>query len=206
MAIEVPVLRLWCMKRPRPEAIRLYFEDGETKTIPRQGEQSWQEMSESIAALDPVMVEALGKDGVLLRACKSGDLAREDRTRDNRRVEAPPALHADPETARLCFMSDLLHRAYQHSTDVAFERVAGAYDAAFSRLVELVEKVGDRSDAIEKRLERTELEYRREMQDRVDEALDKAAEQAGSGDGLAGLLSQFAGGLTLGQQTAGKKS
>lgn len=195
--IDPKALRIWCMKRPRPDALHLSFDDGEEKTIPRQEAQSWVEMAQSVSALEPLLIEALAKDGSVLRAIKTEDVSAEPRVRDNARVPAPPALHADPETARICYTADLLHRAYQHSTDVAFEKVCSAYDAAFSRLVEIVEKVNERSDVIERRLERAETAYRNEVQDRIDEALDAAAQKAGSSDGLSGLLESFVSGLQL---------
>jgi hypothetical protein len=115
-------------------------------------------------------------------------------------VPPPPAIHTDPETARLCYVADLLHRSYQHATDVAFERMASAYEAAFARLVDLVEKIGERSDAIERRLERTETQYRREVNDRLEEALERAQEQ-GEG-GVADFLQNFMGGIQMGRASA----
>lgn len=194
--IDSKALRNWCMKRPRPDALHLTFENGEEKTIPRQESQSWVEVSQSVSALEPLLIEALAKDGTVLRAIKTEDVSSEPRQRDNARVPAPAALHADPETARICFTADLLHRAYQHATDVAFEKVAGAYEAGFARLVDIVEKVTERSDAIERRLERTEALYRKEVEERIDDALEAASKGEGGG-ALAGLIEPFIQGLAL---------
>lgn len=197
--MNATVLRTWCMKRPRPDAIKLTFDNGDEKLFPRpgqSGQSSWQEAAESIAALEPTLLEALGKDGEVLRAIKGSELDKDGKQR-NERVAPPPALHSDPETARLCYTADLLHRAYQHATDVAFERIDSAYSTAFDRLVQLVEKVDDRNARIEQRLERAEANYRAAMQERIDDALDAAAEKAGVPGGLSGLL-EYAGPMIAG--------
>lgn len=192
-----PAVRHWCMKRPRPDGIRLTFADGQDKYLPRTNEQSWQEIADTVCALEPTLIEAVKSDGTVIRAMKTEDVGKEDRARDNARVPVPSALHSDPETARLCYMADLLHRAYQHSTDVAFEKVTSAYDTGFARLIDLVERIGERSDAIERRLERAETNYRREVNERLEEALERAQEQ-GEG-GVADFLQNFMGGIAMGK-------
>ncbi len=164
--IQPSVLRSWLMKRPRPAMLRLHFADEAVQEMARSEGQSWQDMADSIAAMDPIIVEVLDGDGKLLRAIKPQE---EDgsggRVRDNRSVVVPPALQADPETARICFIADLLHRCYQHSTDVAF-----------TKLVDLVDRIDSRSTAIETRLERTERAYQRSLQDQIDDAFERAEE------------------------------
>lgn len=197
--VDVATLRAWLLKRPRPEVLRLTCEDGEQRDLSRTEGASWQEVAQSIAALDPVLIEAINAAGKSLRAIRADELERGGRQRDNERVPPPPAIHSDPETARLCYMADLLHRAYQHSTDVAFEKVANAYDQAFQRLVDITERMDARSEAIEKRLERAESAYRRELQDRLDEkleAVEQAAQANGGGDGI---VQNFVSGLISGQ-------
>lgn len=200
MNFDVAGLRSWCMKRPRPDGVRLSFSDGTDKYLPRTNEQSWQEIAETIAALEPTLIECVKTDGTVIRATKSDEMGKEDRARDNGRVPLPTALHSDPETARLCYTADLLHRAYQHATDVAFDKVTAAYDTGFARLIDLVEKIGERSDAIERRLERAETAYRREVNERLEEALAAAQEQ-GQG-GVADFLQNFMGGIAMGNAAA----
>ena len=200
MNFDVPALRSWCMKRPRPDGVRLGFSDGTDKYLPRTNEQSWQEIAETIAALGPSLIECVKADGTVIRAKQADDMGREDRARDNGRVPLPTALHSDPETARLCYTADLLHRAYQHATDVAFDKVLAAYDTSFARLVDLVEKIGERSDAIERRLERTETAYRREVNERLEDALERA--QEGDNGGLVETLQNFVGGIQMGKAAA----
>lgn len=195
--IDVATLRSWLARKPRPETLRLTFSDGAQEHLPRE-DQNWQIIAESIVALEPVLIEALDTTKRVIRAVKSEDLDGARKSRDNSRVQPPSPLHSDPETARLCYFADLIHRAYQHSTDVAFDKVTGAYDTAFNRMIDLVEKIGERSDAIERRLERAESAYRREVNERLQEALERATED-GDGGGLVGMLKNFLGGIEMGQ-------
>lgn len=205
--LDVATVRGWLLKRPRPQIINLTLADGEPKELQRAEGGSWQEVAESICALDPLLIEALDAKGKSLRAVKAHELANELRARDNERVAPPAALHTDPETARLCYMADLLHRAYQHATDVAFDKVTACYDTSFTKLVELVERIDQRSDALEKRLERTELRWRQEVNERLEErieAAEAAAEAAKEGQGDLGsqILGSFMGGVGAGQSEA----
>jgi ElaB/YqjD/DUF883 family membrane-anchored ribosome-binding protein len=160
--IETAYIRGWCMRRPRPKTLRLHVGD-EVSEISVEGTgQSWAQIAESLVALEPDLIEAMSADGKVIRAERPGTPSR-----DNRTVESPKILHTDPETARLTHFADLLHRAYQHTTDVAF-----------TKLVELVERMDNRMDRVEARLERTERAYHRELMDRVDEAYERAEQYA----------------------------
>jgi hypothetical protein len=93
----------------------------------------------------------------------------------------------------LTHFANLLHRAYEHSTEIAFQR-----------LVELTERMGDRSEAIERRLERTEAANRALLQDQVDLAFERAQEVANqnaeaSGNGAGDLMQQMAGAFLSGR-------
>jgi hypothetical protein len=199
--IQPSVLRSWLMKRPRPAMLRLHLSDDVTQEMARAEGQSWQDMADSIAAMDPIVVEVLDKDNKLLRAIKPQEEdANGGRVRDNRSVVVPPALQTDPETARICFLADLLHRAYQHSTDVAF-----------TKLVELVDRIDARSTAIETRLERTERAYQQSLQAQIDDAFDRAEEAGaaaaaagGEGDFESMMVKSFMGGMQTGRAEKGK--
>jgi hypothetical protein len=200
------------MKRPRPAMLRLHLADDVVQEMARAEGQSWQDMADSIAAMEPLVVEVIDKDGKLLRAIKPQEEDQDGRrVRDNRQVPLPPALHTDPETARICFTADLLHRAYQHATDVSFEQCQKAYSEAFGRLIDLVERIDSRSTAIETRLERTERAYQRSLQDQIDDAFDRA-EEAGAaaaaasteGDFETMMVKSFMGGMQTGRAEKNK--
>lgn len=204
--IDIGGLRQWLMKRPRPDALRLTFQDGDVKLLPR-ADQPWQELAETVVALEPTLVECCDKEKTVIRAIKGADLGKFERERDNSRVQPPAPLHSDPETARMCYVADLVHRAYQHATDVAFEKVAGAYDTAFARLIDLTERIDARADNMERRLERAEALYRREANERLQEAIERAEEEGGA-EGFGGLVKSFLGGMEMGSSapTNGKGS
>ena len=98
----------------------------------------------------------------------------------------------------LSHFANLVHRAYQHSTELAF-----------TKLVELVERIDARSDAIEARLERTEAEHRRTLREQVEDAFDRAEEMAAGagaeGDFKQQMIAAFMHGQ-LAQQQGGAKA
>jgi hypothetical protein len=158
--MNVQQLRGWLLQLPKPALLKCLV-NGEVEEL-KPG-KSWQKLAESIAALDPEQVQALDADGKILRAVRL-DAA------DSRRSDAAPiaeALKADPQALMLTHFADLLHRAYEHSTETAF-----------SKMVELVDRMNDRSQGIEERLERAEARSRRLQDEAVSDAYDRAEELA----------------------------
>jgi|SRR3990170_4942451 len=185
-------LRRWLMKPPRGVKLRLSQGDAVTEMNPRG--RSWSKVADSIHAISPQLIELVASDGSVIRAVRPGD----EELQLSQAAPAPPsALTNDPETARLTHFANLLHRAYEHSTNVAF-----------AKLVELVERIDDRSTAIETRLERTEGAYRRVMQEQLREAFDRAAdaeeaaEEVADDTGGAGPLEQMAAAFLQGSSQA----
>jgi hypothetical protein len=127
------------------------------------GRKSKANLAESIAAKGVDLIECLDKDGHLLRALRID----EELARNSAEVPIVKGLEGDPQAAMMSHFANLLHRAYEHATDVAF-----------GKLVELVERMDARTEAIEMRLERTEANYRREQQERIDDLYDRAEEHA----------------------------
>lgn len=160
-------IRKFLLGQPRAEVIRLSSGPDSVPTEMRATRsKSWSKLAESIYAIRPELIELLDKDGAVIRAMRP----EEELTRSDA-APIPEALASDPETARLTHFSNLIHRAYEHSTEVAF-----------AKLVEIVERIEQRSDAIEQRLERAEAAHRRVMQDQIDDAWDRVSEAAASGD------------------------
>lgn len=176
-------VRGFLIQLPKPSIVRITG-DGEPQEL-RPG-KSYVKLAETICALEPTLIECLDKDGKVLRAERTD-------TADSRRSDAAPipeGIKSDPHALMLTHFSNLIHRAYEHSMEVAF-----------TKLVELTDKLNERSEAIEQRLERTEASNRRLMQDQVDEAFaraeeaaDKAREEAGGGELVANLASSFLAG------------
>jgi len=133
------------------------------------------------------LLECLDAEGKVIRAARMN--TPEGRRSDA--AEVPALLQTDPQAALLTHFANLLHRAYEHSTEIAFVK-----------MVEVMERIGDRAEAIEQRLERTEAQNRRLVQDQVEDAFERAAEQAAAAeDGGAGggFLQQMAGAFMSGQ-------
>lgn len=196
MAIDEKALRSELVKQPRPARIIVTTEDDDKKEVAGAGKggTTWAAVSRTIMALAPKMVELFDDAGTLLRAVNAETSTLE--------VHGPAAgvagysvanLHADPETARLVHFANLLSDAWRFSTGIAF-----------TKIVEVVQAQSDRAAALESRLERAEAAYRREMQDKIDDAFEQAEEirtaaAAGNQDMALGLLNQFMGGFGNGK-------
>lgn len=160
-------IRGFLLQLPKPHSVRVSG-DGEPQTL-KPG-KSYAKLADTIAALGVDLIELLDKDGAVIRATR---LEAEDSRRSDAAV-VPEALKANPEALMLTLFANLVHRAYEHSTEIAF-----------TKMVELVDKMNDRSDGIEQRLERAESRNRAFLQDQVDAEFERAeqvAAQAATGE------------------------
>lgn len=184
------VVRNWLLRKPNPHSLRLSSADVPVAQELRcAGRRSWSKVADSIIAIGPELIEALDKDGNLIRA-----LRPDQETTATNAPTIPSALITDPETARISHFATLLHRAYEHSTTVAF-----------AKMVELVEKFEERSASIEARLEKTEAAHRRAMEDRLDDAWDRLEEreqQAEEKKGEQSIEEQMMGAFMSGKHQA----
>ena len=190
-------IRSFLVAQPRGARILVRTEDDEVHDIaaPNGKGVTWAHVARSIDALHHVYIELQDGDGKLLRATRTtGDKA------DAPAVQTLTAVHSDPETARITHFANLLADAYKFSTTVAF-----------TKMVELSQMASERLIALETRLERTEANYRREMNTRLSEAFERAedlAEEAEeratatAGDPATVLLQQFAAGAAAGGNSA----
>lgn len=191
MAHDVNAIRSFLVQTPKPEKILVQCANGEEKelTAPKGvGGVTWAALARSIETLDPVKVELYDVSDKMLRATRFDSLPTKAET------ELPAVLARDAESARMVVFANLLSQAYKFSVEIAF-----------TKMVELMERVETRGERMEVRLERMETTYRREMQARIDEAFEdadeaaKAAEQT-KADPATALVQTFMGGLTQGQQ------
>lgn len=175
--MNVARIRGFLLQLPKPAIVRVTTGDGEPQEL-KPG-KSYAKCAESIAALGADLVECVDTAGKLLRAMRtqSGDAQRSDA------AAVPAGIQTDPHALMLTHFANLLHRAYEHSTEISF-----------TKLLELVERLGDRAESIEQRLERTEAANRRLVNEQIHSAFeraDEAAEAAGAG-GNDELLQQMA--------------
>jgi len=176
-------VRGFLLKIPKPAVVRITV-DGETQDLkPNRG---FAKCAETVLAMGPELIQCLDAEGTLLRAMRTdtADAQRSDA------AEIPDVIAKDPHAALLTHFSNLLHRAYEHSTEVAF-----------SKLVELMDRMNERSDQIERRLERAEAANRRAVEDQIADAFEraeeiatKARENGESGDLGQAMLQAFMGG------------
>ena len=110
-------IRGWLLQLPKPTMIRVTIGDGDPVLL-KPG-RSFVRTAESVVALSGELVECLDSTGVVLRALRldSPDARRSDAP------EIPEAMKADPQIGLLMLFANLLHRAYEHSTEVAFNKM-----------------------------------------------------------------------------------
>lgn len=179
-------LRNFLICQPQPAIVRL-TKDGETQEI-APGRRSRVKIAESILAVQPELIECLDSKGGLIRALRPDD-ETEDAASDEPKL--PAVIAQDPHAAMMSHVANLIHRAYQHATEVAF-----------GKMIELVERMESRSDSIEQRLERAESQYRRLQQERIDDLYDRAEEQTQGGDAKDAIVSSLLAGAMQGQQSS----
>lgn len=198
--IDEKKFRTFLLEAPRASRIVVRTADDTHEIAPAGGDHgssrghTWAAVARSIIALGPECVEIYDTQDKLVRAMRFDDEAE---TEKQRNLSLGIPLNADPETARFVLFSKLHAEAYRFATETAF-----------SKMVELFERVTERSMAIEARLERTEAAYRRTMNDQLQDAYDEAlalkAEAAAQGrevhandplSRLAALGESFLGGM-----------
>lgn len=189
--MNVGKIRGFLLQSPKPAAVRISREDGGEPTVLRP--RNYAKTAETIAALLPDLIEVLDKDGNVTRAMRPEG----NDVNPSEDVVLPKALESDPLAAAFMMYGKLLARAYEHSTEVAF-----------TKMVELADRMNERSDSIERRLEMSERDYRRAQQDRIDDAFDRvdeaaAAAQSNPANPLETVMTEaFLGGMGLGGNAA----
>lgn len=176
-------IRGFLIMKPKPHVVRVTVDD-ELQEVALG--RSYAKTAETIAALDPDLIECLDKDGKLLRALdtESPDARRSDA------APVPPGLEADPQALMLVHFSNQIHRAYEHATEIAF-----------AKMVEVFDIMSARSESIEQRLERSESMNRRLLNEQVEMELDRAEEIADQ-KGKDGLGEQMFGAFLSGKMGA----
>ena len=172
-------IRAWLLNKPRPVVLRVRV-GKEINELPVAG-QSWARIAATIEAMTPDLIEGLDENAKLLRACRPADYDDDDQEEK----EAPPATAIpasayDPETVRFRLVAELLADAHKHSS------------VAFDKLVQIAEVGMRRAEAVEKTMSHMLRIRQQELEERVEEAEEKAAE---NGDNpLAEMAKAFLGG------------
>jgi hypothetical protein len=164
--MDVRELRGWLLCQPRPVSLRIVSADQQAHKLDIVQGVSWIQAAESVAALQPDLVEALDKDGNLIRAIRPNDVEAEEE-----KVESP-SQPSDPETLRLITFAKLLAEAYKHSTETAFDKLVALFDAS-----------NRRSELLERSLTTTERLLRKAYEDQIATALESAGGAAAAAGG-----------------------
>lgn len=182
--MKAAAIRGFLLQKPKPHTVRIIV-DGDEQEV--ELSRSYAKTADSIAALEPESVRCYNAAGVLLRAMSTED-------EDSRRSDAaaiPEGLKADPQALMLTHFANLLHRAYEHSTEIAF-----------TKMVEVFDVMGARSESIESRLARAEAENKRLVNDVIDSEFDRAEEIAvRAAEGENGLEQQILGAFLSGKMS-----
>jgi hypothetical protein len=175
--MDVRELRGWLLCQPRPTKLRVVAGDAQEHRIEVTAGMQWIQLAQSVAALQPDLVEALDDKGNLLRAVRPSEVSEDEEPADN------TSLSQDPENARLITFAKLLADAYKHSTETAFDKLASLFEA-----------VNRRSEAQERTIVTMERVQRKMFEDLV----LQQAEGAQSGGGT--LMEQMMAAFLQGQQ------
>lgn|SRR5512147_2758971 len=141
--------------------------------ITTDGSASWASVAETIDSLAPESLEALTSDRKLLRAVRVDQI--DDDAGAGAAEPTAPSYAVDAETRRFELFAAHLSKAYEHATGVAFERLAGLFDATARR-----------TEALERALAR-----------HVEIQIQQAQEQ--TADPLTSLAGAFLSGSAAGQ-------
>jgi hypothetical protein len=181
-------IRGFLLQQPKPARVMISSSDEDPTELKMGG--SYAKLAKTIEAKNVDLIECFDANGIMLRALRltSVEAQRSDA------ADIPKGIEADPQALMLTHFANLLHRAYEHSTEVAF-----------ARMVEVTAIMSERSESIEMRLERTEAQNRRLQQDQIESLYEQAeaeAERKAAESENGGLVDKLAGAFFSGQ-TAG---
>jgi hypothetical protein len=189
--MNVEAIRGWLMVPPRPKAVRVSSEGSEPQRIDVPEGSAWINIAKSIGALQPDLVEALTAEGGTIRAMRPAELGADDD--DDEADDGADVVVQDPESARLIIFARLIASAYEHSTNVAFDK-----------MVQLFEASSRRQESLERSLELTQKILTKTAADQLQQQVDEAAGVTSVGGGT--LLEQMLAAFLQGKAQAAEKT
>lgn len=166
--MEATQIRTWLLAQPKPASVRLSCADDQTHEMEVVPGGSWARLAESIAAMEPVRIDALDAKGKLIRAVKPAEHQEHEDDDELEQGVAPaakgnPLAGDDAETRRFRLVAELIAQAYRHSTDVAFNKMTDMFGA-----------MNHRADALAASLETTNKMLRKAYDDQLQAQIDAA--------------------------------
>jgi hypothetical protein len=195
----------WLRRNPQPVIVRAYTAEG-VKTIRKpSGVRIWREWTDTILALDPSKVEALDKEGNVLRACV---LNEDDQV-------LGPAGQATPDAGNkmqstLVVLAQLLAESYtraMNAYDRGAEMARAATEAQTAHQLEMMTLQMQRVTVLERFVTQSHMHAIAQIEEARELARERAdVEAEGNGEGGGGLFeemaAQFMPSLMAGQQAA----
>ena len=136
------VIRTWLMKAPRPSTVRIFAKDAREYDVEIKSGAAWSDTAVSIAALEPVRMEANAADGKLLRAVVVDTmLEKEEQAAAHHATVVQAFQTTDPETQRMIVFAQLLERAHDRATS-AIENTVGV---AFGKMQEICDSLAQQA-------------------------------------------------------------
>jgi hypothetical protein len=135
--VDAKSLRGWLLCKPRPIKLRIVREGEPAQTLEIQDGMSYAAVAKSVVAITPDLVEALDKDGQVIRALRPED-DEEEEEEEEEGFEVP----TDGESQRFVIVAKLIGDAYKHSTQVAFDKLGDLFETA-TRRTESLERTVD---------------------------------------------------------------
>lgn len=153
-------IRQWLLQNPRPSMVRVQTLSGEVHMVACAPNCRWASVAATIAALDPATIQALGEGEEVLRAerCVPGEVTSSPSLSGPELPRASSvAIHSmDPQVQLMSHFANLLADAYRDSNAMQLK---------------MFELMSQRTESIERRLERTESAYQAEFRARVETQL-----------------------------------
>jgi hypothetical protein len=152
-------IRAWLRRHPHPHKVRT---DAGKEILIGDGRSKWADAEASIALLAPSSIEALDKDGSILRVCNcapDGELV--DTNPEQTREAAAQKTARETEFVTI---AKLLNDAH----DAGAKRHAEAYRESWDKLYDLVKTIADRLTSVERL-------YHREIDEKAKAVADAIA-------------------------------
>lgn len=163
----IPQLRNFLMRTPRPVAVKVLGENGEETDYQIAEGENFMHLAEKLDALDPKKVTVYDDAGTPQRVWRAAEMLA-----PSAGLEIPSSIAGDGNAAMLMHFANLIHRSYEHATDVAFDRLANLVDR-------VMEDARDRNE----RLKTLEDMYFTAMHANVELAANAQGESAGEAAG-----------------------
>lgn len=198
---QVQDLYSWIRRRPQPEVLVAHCADG-VKRLPKpHGNKPWRDWIDTVMKVDPLRVEAIDKDGSILRVADLSMGGDEDAVLGPAGQVTTDAGNRTQST--LVVLAGLLSESYTRAMNafqLGAEMARSSSEAQTAHLLEMMTLQMQRVTVLERFVTQSHIHAIAQ----IEEARQLAAERADTGEEGGGMLEQMAAnflpGLMAGQQ------